>query len=137
MRSVFLDADTARQRMAFAWSLVCELLNAGKPVRVRIDEQKATRSGEQNDKMWAMLGDISRQVQWPVDGRMVYMPDEDWKDVLSAALKKEQRVAQGVAGGFVMLGQRTSKMKVADMSDLIELMYAFGSEHDVQWSEPA
>ena len=134
-RSLFMEAPTARQRMAYAWELVCEMVKAGKSVRVRIDEQKPTRSLEQNDKMWAMLSDISAQVQWPVDGKMIYMPDEDWKDVLSAGLKHEQRVAQGINGGFVMLGQRTSKMKIGEMADLIELMYAFGSERGVVWTE--
>ena len=28
-------------------------------------------------------------------------------------------------------------MTIREMSDLVELMYAFGSEKDVQWSEPS
>ena len=62
------------------------------------------------------------------------MSKEDWKDVLTANWKREQRIAQGIDGGIVMLGQRTSKMTMAQMSELIELMYAFGAERGVIWS---
>lgn len=93
------------------------------------------RSIEQNDKMWAMLTDIGKQVPWLVNGRLVKMPPRDWKDVLTAFLKREQRMAAGIDGGFVMLGQRTSRMTLSDMSDLIELMTAFGSERGVRWTD--
>lgn len=134
-RTVFLDADHARERMAYAWKLACEILQFGKPVRIRIDEKMPTRTLEQNDLMWAVLTDIARQVEWPVDGKLQRLEPEDWKDILSAGLSKSQRVAQGIEGGFVMLGQRTSRMNIGDMSDLIELAYAFGTEHGVMWHE--
>jgi hypothetical protein len=88
-----------------------------------------------NRKMWACLGDIAKQVQWPVNGFVQFLSAEDWKDILSASLKKEGRMAQGIDGGFVMLGQRTSKMKVKEMCDLIEIIYAFGANNGVVWSE--
>lgn len=94
------------------------------------------RSTEQNRKMWAALSDISRQVLWPVDGEMQRISPEDWKHVLSAGLKRHQRVAKGVDGGFVILGQRTSRMTVKEMGDLITLIDAFGSQHGVEWSDP-
>ncbi|MET3654065.1 recombination protein NinB [Dyella japonica] len=134
-RTLFLDSDHARERMANAWRYACDMLSQGKSVRVRIDEKKSTRSLEQNDKMWAVLTDISRQVQWPVDGKMQFIEPEDWKHVLSAGLKRHQRVAQGVDGGFVILGQRTSQMSIGEMCELIELAQAFGAEHGVSWSE--
>jgi len=62
-------------------------------------------------------------------------PDE-WKEIFTAGLRKTQRVAQGIEGGFVMLGARTSRMTIAEMTDLIELMFAFGAEHDVRWTDP-
>ena len=93
-----------------------------------------TRSQEQNQLMWSCLTDIARQVEWPVDGRMVKMDREDWKHVLSAGLKKTLRVAAGIEGGFVMLGQSTSRMTVAEMGDLITLIHSFGDSHGVKWS---
>jgi len=134
-RTIFLDPSNARTRMAYAWKVACELLQFDKPVRIRIDEKKPTRTLDQNALMWAVLSDISRQVEWPVDGKLQLLEPEDWKDILSAGLRKSQRVAQGIEGGFVMLGQRTSRMSIGDMSELIELAYAFGAEHGVVWGE--
>lgn len=85
--------------------------------------------------LWACLRDVAQQVKWPVDGELVLMSEWDWKDVFSAALKKTQRVAKGLEGGWVMLGVHTSKMTKAEMADLITLIRAFGANHDVVWSE--
>lgn len=132
----FLRPDNARQRMKDVWALACQILQIpDTAVRVKVEECKPTRTLEQNAKMWAVLSDIARQVEWPVDGKMQLLLAEDWKDILSAGLKKHQRVAQGVEGGFVMLGQRTSKMNIAQMVELIELCHAFGAERGVRWGD--
>jgi len=130
----FLRTENARDRMAAAWNAACEILQHGKAVKVQLEECNPTRTVEQNDKMWAVLTDISRQVQWPVDGKLQWLIPEDWKHILSAGLRKHQRVAQGIDGGFVILGQRTSKMTIGEMCDLIELALAFGAERNVKWS---
>lgn len=120
--------------MAAAWQFACHILqHAGKAVRVIVEECQPTRTLEQNDKMWAVLTDIARQVEWHVDGKKQLLEPEDWKDILTAGLKKTQRVAAGVDGGFVMLGVRTRKMKVGEMIELIEFAHWFGAEHGVQW----
>lgn len=92
--------------------------------------QEPTRSLEQNAKLWALLTDVSHQVDWY--GQK--LTQEEWKDVFSASLKK-QKVVPGIDGGFVVCGQRTSKMGKKEFGDLIELIYAFGVTHDVQWSD--
>ena len=92
------------------------------------------RSQAQNDLMWSALTDLSRQVEWPVDGRMTRMDAEDWKHVMSAGLKRHQRIAAGMDGGFVLLGQSTRKLKVAEMAELIQIIHAFGDERNVRWS---
>jgi hypothetical protein len=89
------------------------------------------RTLEQNARMWAMLGDVSTQVDW--HGQK--LQPEEWKDVFTAALKK-QRAVPGIDGGFVILGARTSKMNKRDMGELMELMEAFGAERCVVWSDP-
>ena len=91
---------------------------------------EATRTNDQNAKLWPMLDDIARQVDWYGNK----LTDEEWKDVFSAALKR-QKVVPGLDGGFVVCGQRTSKMGKREFSDLIELMYSFGAEQGVVWSE--
>jgi hypothetical protein len=98
--------------------------------------QEQTRTQLQNDKMWPMLRDFSKQVQWQVNGCLVFMDEYDWKDIFTAALKRHNRVALGLDGGFVFLGMRTSKATKQEIIDLIELMYAEGENRGVIWSEP-
>lgn len=99
--------------------------------RLRLSVTKETRSSAQNARMWAMLQDVADQVEW--HGRR--LSKEDWKHVFSASLKKQDAVP-GIDGGFVVLGQSTSKMTVAEMGDLMTLMEAFGAEHGVKFSAP-
>lgn len=91
-----------------------------------------TRSQAQNRRLWAMLRDIAGQVVW--HGQKLH--DTEWKDVFTAALKR-QKVVPGIEGGFVVLGTSTSRMTVAEMGELMELMEAFGSEQNVRFSAPA
>lgn len=90
-----------------------------------------TRTLEQNAKMWAMLADISRQVNWYGD----MIPADEWKDMFTAALKRT-KVRRGIEGGYVICGQSTKKMSIKAMAELIEYMYAFGAQHNVRWTEP-
>jgi len=112
-----------------------EALQSG-PVELSVKKAGSRRSEEQNKRMWAALNDIARQVTWPVDGRESKLDADEWKHVLSAGLKRHQRVAAGIDGGFVILGQRTSRMTVREMSELIEIIHAFGSQRGVIWSDP-
>jgi hypothetical protein len=86
------------------------------------------RSLNQNRMMWANLEDIAQQVVW----YGVKLTKEEWKDVLTAALKK-QKVVPGIEGGFVIIGARTSKMTVPEMTELIELSTAFGTQQSVKF----
>lgn len=95
-----------------------------------------TASDATKRKMWAMLADVARQRQWPVNGVMQWVPKEAWKDIFTAALVKEQRTAKGLYGGEVLLGESTSGMSQRKMGDLIELMNAWGANNDIVWSEP-
>lgn len=114
----------------FGWAKA--LLMAGHDVVA--DIRMATRSTAQNALFWSVLRDISKQVQWPVDGRRVLLEEAEWKDILSAGLSKSQRVAQGIDGGFVMLGESTSRMTIKEMAALIEFAHAFGTHQGVRWS---
>lgn len=93
------------------------------------------RSSVQNARMWAMLDDIAAQVPWIVNGKQEHLDADEWKNILTASADQETRMAMGLRGGFVMLGRRTSKMTVRQMTELIEQMYAFGAEHGVRWTE--
>src|SRR5690625_2007987 len=91
----------------------------------RVELRPRTRSLAQNDMLWSILTDISRQVDFVVNGQMTKVSPEEVKDILTAALKRETRMAMGIDGGMVILGQRTSKMTVRQMTELIELAHAF------------
>ena len=106
------------------WPQLKAALMAGH--RMVLEVKPQTRSLEQNSRLWAMLTDISDQVEWY--GRKL-TPD-DWKNIFTASLKK-QDVVPGLDGGFVVLGVSTSKMTKAEMSDLQTLMEAFGVEKGV------
>lgn len=113
---------------AVLWPLIKSYLLCGGGALV-VSVRPETRTLAQNARLWAMLGDVSRQVVW--HGRR--LSPEEWKHVFTAALKK-QDVVPGLDGGFVVLGQSTSSMTKREMADLQTLMEAFGAERDVCWS---
>ena len=86
------------------------------------------RSLEQNRLMWANLEDIAQQVIW----HGLKLDKYEWKDVLTAGLKK-QKIVPGIEGGFVVIGARTSKMSIAEMNELIELAVMFGTQQGVKF----
>lgn len=92
--------------------------------------KKRTRSLEQNSKLWAMLSDVSNQVEW----YSRKLSSEDWKHVFSASLMQMDTVP-GIDGGIVVLGQSTSRMTISQMKDLIELITAFGADKGVNFSD--
>lgn len=87
-----------------------------------------TRTLDQNALLWPLLEDVSQQVDW-YNNRLTA---EEWKDVFTAALRKE-KVVPGINGGFVVVGQRTSKMGKREFSELVEFVYAFGASKGVRF----
>jgi hypothetical protein len=97
-----------------------------------VEYKEPNRSLDQNAAQWPILQAFSSQLEWPVNGRMVKMTDEEWKDVLTAAFKSEQvRLAMGLNGGVVMIGQRTSKMGKREFSEWLEFLHATAADRGV------
>lgn len=95
------------------------------PAGTRISFKDSKRTVDQNSKLWAVLTDISRQVEWY--GQK--LTADDWKTVFTASLRKS-RVIPGIdAGTLVPLGMSTSSMSKQEFSDLLELIHAFAAEH--------
>ena len=116
-RTFFLVHAEARQRAR-------DCVTAA-PEGYSVTVQAPKRSLAQNAAMWPILEAFSNQLQWPVNGRMVHMTPEEWKDVLTAAFRKETaRLAMGLDGGFVMLGSRTSEMLKPEFSEFLEFLHA-------------
>jgi len=89
------------------------------------------RTLDQNAKMWAMLTDIA--LARPESRKWT---PETWKCAFMHSLGHEVQFAEGLdeAGPFP-LGFRTSKLNKKQMSDLIEVIYEYGSRHGVEWSK--
>lgn len=118
----FLRDDRVRKRAA-------EYIIAA-PTDYVVQVKPKTRSLEQNARLWALLRDVSEQVDWY--GRK--LSPAGWKDIFSASLKK-QDVVPGIDGGFVVMGQHTSLMSIKEMSDLMTLIESFGASRGVQFKD--
>ncbi len=129
-KTVYLrDAQQAKQVLDRMYDWAKNYLLAGHQLCVKT--MPLTRSLEQNAKMWAMLTDVSQQVEWY--GKR--LTAEDWKHVFSASLRKLSVVPNLDGTGFVALGLSTSAMSKREMSDMVELIYSFGAEKGVKWTE--
>ena len=124
------NAQQAHQAIQTAWQHAKGWLMAGDQ-RLTLEIRPEKRSDAQNRRLWAMLADISAQVDWYGNK----LTSEEWKDVFSASLKRT-KVVPGLDGGFVVCGQSTSKMTKAEMCELQELMEAFGAEKGVRFRAP-
>jgi len=111
------------------WPLIKASLMAGH--RMVVEVRPETRTLAQNARLWAMLTDVSKQVNWY--GRK--LSQEEWKHVFTASLSK-QDVVPGIDGGFVVLGKSTSKMTKPEMSELQDLIEAFGAQQGVRFTAP-
>lgn len=122
---VILNSKANRER-AVRW-----VMSAKDDVRVEFRE--ATRTLPQNERMHAMLTDIARQCRH----HGVKLGKDDWKLLFLDALKREMRLVPNLDGtGLVPLsGRSSSKLSVSEMSDMIELIAAYGAAHDVQFND--
>ena len=105
---------------------------AQAPFGTRVEFKETKRSIPQNDRMWAMLTDVARQLPW----HGIKLSPDDWKLIFLDALKREVRLVPNIDGnGFVSLGRSSSDLSKAEMSDLIEIIHAFGAKHGVRFAD--
>ncbi len=92
-----------------------------------------TRSNQQNALMWSILTEVSNAKP---EGRL-WVP-ETWKSAFMHLAGHQARFAEGLEGsGPFPLGYRTSHLTKAQMSDLLETIFAYGSSHGVRFADPA
>lgn len=109
------------------------VLNAPHGLEVVIREPK--RSVDQNAAQWPILQAFADQLEWPVNGRMTKLTPDEFKDILTAAFRKEAaRLAMGLDGGVVMLGSRTSKFTKAQFSEYLEFLNFVAADRGVNLS---
>jgi hypothetical protein len=126
-RHLLILANAAIKKKAHGW------IDA-VPFGTSVEFREARRSTEANAKMWACLSDVSKQV--------LHMgqryPAEDWKILFMAALGQEMKFIPALDGmSFVPLGYRSSELSKAEMSELIELILQWGTEHGVIFHDTA
>lgn len=125
-RALLILSNPAIRERAIAW-----IENVPDYTRVEFKEPKRTLP--QNDRMWAMLTEISSKA---LLGGKRYSADE-WKCIFLDALGQEMKFLPKLEGnGFVPIGHRSSDLSVKEMSDLMELMTAWCANNGISLSEP-
>jgi hypothetical protein len=103
------------------------------PAGTRLEFKAPRRSLPQNDRMWAMLTEVAAQLPW----HGVKLTPDDWKLIFLNALKRELRMVPNLEGtGFVNLGRSSSDLSKDEMTDLMELIAAFGAKHGIAFNDP-
>lgn len=104
----------------------------GAPDGTRLEFKEPKRTRAQNDRMWAMLTAIAAQKTHC--GRH-YTADE-WKVIFLHALGRETRFVPSLdEKTFLPLGFSSSDLSKAEMSELMELITAWGAEHGVKFGD--
>jgi hypothetical protein len=121
-KNVILRGDRQRE---FAKRLIDEA-----PENSVVKISPLTRSDAQNDKMWALIEDVMNAMP---EGRQ--HTKDVWKCIFMNALGHETAFAMGLNNEIFPIGFKSSHLSVRQMSDLIEVIYAYGAKHNVKWSE--
>ena len=142
-RRVFIFTHPNARRMAHSQ---CDLAPGG--ARVTFDYEPP-KSRIQEEKYHAMIGDIAKQCDFLGEK----WPTEEWKRLLIDAfvramreLAKEEnkpdpfrehgRVVPSLDGhGIVQLGIQSRKFSKQMATNFIEYLYAWGNDHNVNWSD--
>jgi hypothetical protein len=111
---VVITSRAMRERVA-AWA-------EKAPAGTRVEFKAPRRSLPQNDRLWAMLTDVSKQATHA--GRK-YTPDQ-WKVLFMHALD---------GSGFIPWGQSSSDLSKSEMTELIEFIFAWGAQHGVTFHD--
>lgn len=108
-----------------------ERINAA-PVGHIIKIAEETRRDAQNRKLHAMCADIQR-ADTPISHHSI----ENIKLIFMNELRSEARFLPSLdMSGMFPVGQRTSLLSVKQFAALVDLLYKYGAERGVIWSEP-
>ena len=95
--------------------------------RVQVEEPK--RTDVQNNRLWAMLGDIAKA--GTINGKR-YNPDQ-WKCVFMKAMGEDTEFLPTLDGNsFFPTGFRSSRLSVRQMADMQTFMEAWAAENMIQ-----
>lgn len=101
------------------------------PANAVVTVREATRSTEQNSKLWAMLSEVSRAKP---EGR--HWVPETWKAAFMHSLGHQVQFCEGLDNsGPFPLGFRSSRLTVRQMADLITCVEEYGARHGVTFQD--
>lgn len=108
-------------------------LVARAPLGTRVEVKAQKRTLPQNDLMWGLLTDVSRQKQH-VNG--LSYPPGIWKLIFLQAIGHETTFLPTLDGRSVFpLGQSSSDLTKDEMADLITYIVAWGDQHGVNFAQ--
>lgn len=118
-----LVSPQVRQRAARA------VLDAPDGYAVQIGPE--TRTQAQNRLFWPLIADI--RAQSPDMAR--FTPDQVKLRFLNALDSEMQFLPELWGGGMFAVGQRSSTLSKRDFSLLVELVFKWGAENGIRWSD--
>ena len=94
----------------------------------RVEVREPKRTDAQNDRLWALLADVSRQAT--INGKRF---DADaWKCIFMRAMGRDAQFLPTLDGiSFFPTGFRSSAMSVGEMSDLQTFIEAWAAEQGI------
>jgi hypothetical protein len=123
-QTVILATERSRQ-------LAKSLIDRAPP-RAIVNVRESKRTTDQNALMWSLLSDIARAKP---EGRR--HTAEMWKALAMHACGHAVQFENGLDGQPFPVGFRSSRLTKAQMSELIEFLFAYGARHGVRWSNEA
>lgn len=101
--------------------------------RLTVTVKKATRSTDQNALLHKAISEIAKQVEWAGKRRS----PETWKRLLVAAWLRAKNehveVLPAIDGhGVDVVFERTSRLTVAECSDLMEFVFSWAAQNSVE-----
>lgn len=118
-----LSHATARQRAIQA------ILDAPDGYAVSVGPE--TRTQAQNRLFWPLIADIRAQNP----DMAQFTPDQVKLRFLNALDSEMQFLPELWGGGMFAVGQRSSTLSKRDFSLLVELVFKWGAENGIRWSD--
>jgi len=124
------NPQQAHKELADLWPKIKSALMAGQ--RLVLECKQEQRSSAENRLLHALIGEISKQVDWA--GRK--HDAETWKRLLVAAWSREQglsvEILPAIDGhGVDIVPVRTSKLTRSECADLITYVQAWAASHGI------
>lgn len=112
-------------------------LPTGGDVPWVVEIRPAKRSDLQSAKLHAMLGDVSKQLKFNIEGVPQSLKLDEWKNLFvsghAIATGRPYQLVSGLEGEMLNLRESTAKMSSRRMGSLIEYVYAYGASNGARF----